>query len=90
MARSKTIQTITINKRISVDIEEDVDVSSSDIMEAIENLDDMEAFLCVNGYIRIEDLGMHGSVSCHVKLEIMKRILQKVTITQLENFEKSL
>lgn len=43
MNRLKTIKTITINKRVSVDIEEEVGITSADIMEAIDDRPDQTA-----------------------------------------------
>lgn len=83
---------IKINKTVTVDvdIDEEISISNSDILLALKNNSEIEAILEEYGYIKPAKIGLGTTLNDYLKINLLKQIVLKANINQLEDFLQKL
>lgn len=71
-------------------VEIEAKIEMNDLLDSMENEDQLESLLEEYGFIRKQDVGIGKSIVDAAKVEIIKELMQKATLNQLEIFTKSL
>ena len=72
----------------TVEIEAKIEVN--DLLNSLDDEDQLESLLEEYGFIKMQDIGIGSSIIDAAKVELIKELMEKATLNQLEIFSKSL
>lgn len=72
----------------TVEIEAKIEVN--DLLNSLDDEDQLESLLEEYGFIKKQNVGIGSSIIDAAKVELIKELMEKATLNQLEIFSKSL
>jgi len=81
---------IFIRKAVEVEVEVETKIEVNDLIDSLQDEDELEYLLEEYGFIKKKDVGIGSSIIDAAKVELIKELMEKATLNQLEIFSKSL